>query len=188
MPRRAAAPNHIYQLKISLRDSKPPIWRRIEVADTTTLAQLHQIVQAIMGWYDYHLHQFELGQVSYGVPDPDYFHEVRDERRFKLNQLISEPKQKLSYEYDFGDSWDHTILLEKVLAPKPGVVYPRCTAGRRACPPEDVGGIWGYEAFLEAISDPAHPQHAELREWAGDEFDPEVFDLAAINAALQAIA
>jgi hypothetical protein len=186
MPRKAAAPKRIYQLKITLKDSKPPIWRRVEVSDDSTLATLHAIIQAAMGWTDSHLHMFSIGRTSYGVPDPDYDDEdVRDERRVKLNQLLTEPKQKLSYEYDFGDSWTHVVLLEQVREPEPGVAYPRCTAGKRACPPEDCGGVWGYADFLTAITDPEHPEHDELREWAGGEFDPEGFDLAEIDAALR---
>jgi hypothetical protein len=185
MPRRSAPSGQIYQLKITLKDSKPPIWRRVEVSDTVTLAQLHQIIQAAMGWYDSHLHQFTLGRVHYGVPDPDDFEEVRDERRVRLNQILTGPKQNLMYEYDFGDGWEHVVLLEKVLSPDHGVVSPRCTAGKRACPPEDCGGVWGYESFLDAIRDPAHPDHEEMLEWVGGEFDPELFDLAEVNKALR---
>ncbi|NTV64391.1 MAG: plasmid pRiA4b ORF-3 family protein [Oscillochloris sp.] len=184
MPRKAAAPARIYQLKITLKDSKPPIWRRVEVSDSVTLGKLHDIIQTAMGWGDCHLHMFTLGLVSYGVPDPSYDEDVRDERRAKLNQLLTEPKQKLSYEYDFGDSWTHVVLLEQVREPEPGVRYPRCTAGKRACPPEDCGGIWGYADFVEAVTDPEHPEHDELLEWAGGEFDPELFDLDEVNAAL----
>ncbi|NNJ11666.1 plasmid pRiA4b ORF-3 family protein [Chloroflexales bacterium ZM16-3] len=186
MPRKAAAPKRIYQLKITLKDSKPPIWRRVEVPDDSTLATLHAIIQAAMGWTDSHLHMFSIGRTTYGVPDPDYDDEdVRDERRVKLNQLLTEPKQKLSYEYDFGDSWTHVVLLEQVREPESGVAYPRCTAGKRACPPEDCGGVWGYADFLAAITDPEHPEHDELLEWAGGAFDPEDFDLAEIDAALR---
>lgn len=185
MPRKAAAaPSRVYQLKITLKESKPPIWRRVEVADDITLARLHQIIQAAMGWTDSHLHMFSVGRVSYGVPDPDYDEDVRDERRHRLSQLLIAPKQKVSYEYDFGDSWTHEVLLEKVLPPEPGATYPRCTAGKRACPPEDCGGVWGYADFLEAIADPEHPEHEELLEWVGGEFDPEQFEIAEANAAL----
>jgi hypothetical protein len=182
MPRKPTAPTRVYQLKITLKDSKPPIWRRVEVSDSVTLDKLHAIIQAAMGWTDSHLHMFTLGRVSYGVPDPNYDEDVRDERRAKLNQLLTEPKQKLSYEYDFGDSWTHVVLLEQVREPEPGVRYPRCTAGKRACPPEDCGGIWGYASFLEIIADPEHPEHDEMLEWAGGEFDPELFDLEEVNA------
>lgn len=186
-PRAAAAPGRVYRLKITLKGSKPPIWRRVELADDITLARLHRIIQAAMGWTDSHLHMFSVGRTSYGVPDPDYDEDVRDERRVRLSQLLTAPKQKLSYEYDFGDSWTHEVLLEQALAPEPGVRYPRCTAGKRACPPEDCGGVWGYAEFVEAIADPEHPQHEELLEWVGGEFDPELLELDAINAELRSL-
>lgn len=187
MPKRPTAPERIYQFKITLNGSKPPIWRRIEVADTVTLARLHQILQVTMGWSDSHLHQFMIGGISYGLPDPDNEQEVRDERKVKLSQLLSAPKQALRYEYDFGDGWEHQIVLEKVLVPAPDVNYPRCTAGKRACPPEDCGGIWGYADFLEAIADANHPEHDELLEWVGGAFDPEQFDSTAVNQELQRV-
>ena len=186
MPRRSSAtPSQIYQIKITLRDSKPPIWRRLDVPDTMTLAQLHHVIQAAMGWADYHLHQFTVNGVEYGVPHPDDWNEVRNEKSVKLSQFVTGPKFKFTYEYDFGDSWEHIILVEKVLPPEPGVDYPRCITGKRACPPEDCGGVWGYASFLEAISDPDHPEHEELLEWVGGEFDPEAFDCAVVNEALR---
>lgn len=184
-PRKAAAPSRVYQLKITLTGLKPTIWRRVEVADDVTLAKLHQIIQVAMGWIDSHLHMFSFGRVSYGVPDPDYDEDVRDERRYKLSQLLVAPKEKLLYEYDFGDSWTHEVLLEKVLPPEPGATYPRCTAGKRACPPEDCGGVWGYAEFVEAIADPEHPEHDELLEWVGGEFDPAAFDVDEVNVGLR---
>lgn len=184
-PRKTTAPSRVYQLKVTLMGLKPPIWRRVEVADDSTLAKLHQIIQAAMGWTDSHLHMFAGGGESYGVPHPDDESDIHDERRVKLSQLLTAPKQKLSYEYDFGDSWTHEVLLEKVLPPEPGATYPRCTAGKRACPPEDCGGVWGYADFVEAIADPEHEQHEELLEWVGGEFDPEAFDMAETNAALR---
>jgi hypothetical protein len=187
MPRKAAAPDRVYQLKITLKDSKPPIWRRVEVADDITLARLHRIIQVAMGWTDSHLHLFSLGRTDYGVPHPDDGGETRDERRYKLNQLLTAPKQKLSYEYDFGDSWTHEVLLEQVREPEPGATYPRCITGKRACPPEDCGGVWGYAEFVEAIADPEHPEHDELLEWVGGEFDPAAFDVAAVNAELRGL-
>jgi hypothetical protein len=191
MPRKAAPPGRIARLKIALRDSKPPIWRRVEVPETITLPKLHQVIQIVMGWQDYHLHQFivgGLGGISYGVPDPDDFYEVRDERRARLNQLLRAPKEKLVYEYDFGDSWEHVVLLEALLELEPGAVYPRCITGKRACPMEDCGGIWGYASFLEAIQDLQHPEHETMLEWVGGEFDPEAFDLQQVNDALRAVA
>jgi hypothetical protein len=176
----------IYQIKVTLKGSKPPIWRRIQVSCNTTLAELHHILQAVMGWWDYHLHQFIVGRTYYGVPDPNYddFMDMRDESEVRLNQIADEGS-KFIYEYDFGDSWEHVLLVEKVLEPEPGQQYPVCIKGKRARPPEDVGGIWGYEEFLEAIRDPDHSEHDEYLEWVGGEFDPEAFNLDEINAALR---
>jgi hypothetical protein len=179
----------IYQIKITLEDSKPPIWRRLLVRSDTSLGKLHLIIQAAMGWWDEHLHQFIVGRTYYGIPDPDYLDdmEMRDESRVKLSQIVSGEGFKFRYEYDFGDDWLHQVLVEKILPPEPGQTYPVCIKGRRACPPEDVGGIWSYADFLEAIHDPEHPEHEEYVEWIGDEFDPEAFDLAAVNEALKAL-
>ena len=180
----------IYQIKVTLDYSKPPIWRRILVRSDITLGELHDIIQAVMmGWADYHLHQFIVGETYYSVPDPDYegFLEMRDESRVKLNQIVTGEKFKFRYEYDFGDSWLHNLLVEKVLPPEPDQPYPACIKGKRACPPEDVGGIWGYYMFLEAIQDPDHPEHADYLEWVGGEFDPKAFDLDEANEALRAL-
>jgi hypothetical protein len=175
----------IYQIKVTLCDSKPPIWRRILVPGDITLAKLHRILQAVMDWTDSHLHQFIVGEVYYGVPHPDDFVEVKSERRVRLNQVAPAEKSKFVYEYDFGDSWEHELLVEKILPPETSVRSPVCIKGRRACPPEDVGGVWGYAGFLEAIRDPNHPEHEDYLEWIGGEFDPEAFDLDEINAALR---
>lgn len=179
----------IYQIKVTLDHSQPPIWRRILVPSDITLARLHRILQAVMGWEDCHLHQFIVGQTYYGVPDPDYggWVEMRDEKRVKLNQIVPGEGFKFRYEYDFGDSWMHTLRVEKVLAPEPGQQYPACIKGKRACPPEDVGGIWGYYGFLEAIQDPDHLEHEDYLTWVGGEFDPEAFDLDEVNAVLRTL-
>jgi hypothetical protein len=186
-PKKHPAETQIYQLKITLKDSKPPIWRRVQVPSDISLAKLHWIIQEIMGWTDSHLHQFKLRDTYYGVPHPDYFHEVKDEKTARLNQLVSRPKAKLVYEYDFGDSWEHEIVLEKALPPEPGVQYPVCITGKRACPPEDCGGVWGYAGFLEAVQNPDHPEHGDMMEWIGGSFDPEAFDLDAVNRALRRV-
>lgn len=184
----------IYQLKVTLKHSSPPIWRRIQVPGDITLAKLHHILQAtMMGWEDYHLHQFVVGDlrdrrasVYYGQPTPDDWGiELQDERQVKLKQVAPREKIKFIYEYDFGDNWEHELLVEKILPPEPGVTYPRCLKGKGACPPEDVGGVWGYYSFLEAIQDPNHPEHEDMLDWIGGEFDPEAFDLDEINQALQ---
>lgn len=178
----------IYQIKVTLKHSQPPIWRRIQVPADVSLARLHRILQAVMGWEDYHLHQFIVDGEYYGEPHPDYEvwgPEMRDERRFTLEQLVPEEGLKFRYEYDFGDGWEHELLVEKILPAEPGASYPRCIKGKRACPPEDVGGVWGYADFVEVIRDPDHPEHEEWLEWVGGEFDPEAFDLEEVNAGLK---
>jgi hypothetical protein len=180
----------IYQIKVTLEYSKPPIWRRIQVPGDANLRKLHRVLQEVMGWSDYHLHRFIVGEAYYGEPHPDYEDfgfQLRDEKRVKLAQIVPGEKFKFFYEYDFGDGWEHQLLVEKILPPEPGVHYPRCLKGKRACPPEDVGGVWGYDSFLEAIRDPDHPEHDDMLEWIGGEFDPEAFDLDEINAALKGI-
>jgi hypothetical protein len=177
----------IYQLKVTLIGAQPPIWRRFLVADTTTLAQLHEVLQVVMGWTNSHLHHFIIDDEFYGMPLDDDLGDMRtkDEARFKLNQFVSGKGFRFGYEYDFGDSWEHDLVIEKILPAEKGGQYPVCVAGKRACPPEDVGGIWGYQDFLKAISDPRHPEHAEMREWIGGDFDPERFNLNAVNAGLR---
>jgi len=175
----------IYQIKVTLKDSKPPIWRRLLVPANITLYKLHQIIQTAMGWAGYHLHQFTIFGEYYGDPEDDEFGDLgtKNEKRHKLSGVASEGF-KFDYEYDFGDGWEHSILVEKILTPDKGTHYPLCIKGRRACPPEDVGGIWGYEEFLEAIQDPSHPQHDDYLEWVGGEFDPTECDLEEINEML----
>jgi hypothetical protein len=161
----------------------------VQVRSDITLAKLHRIIQATMGWYDSHLHQFIVSRNYYGVPSRDSFldEDLKDERKVPLKQILSKPKQKVTYEYDFGDGWEHEILLENVLAREPGVRYPHCIGGVRACPPEDCGGVGGYEDFLAAIRDPNHEEHDEYLEWIGGAFDPEEFELDEVNAALRQI-
>jgi hypothetical protein len=175
----------VYQFKVTLNGIKPPIWRRIQVRSDTTLYELHQILQVVMGWSDYHLHQFVISGVYYGTPDPEFDFEIKNEKRVKLKQVISEVKKKFIYEYDFGDSWEHVILLEKILPLDRDATYPICLAGKRACPPEDCGGIQGYYDFLEAIQNPKHPEHDEMLEWVGGSFDPEEFDPNVLNQEIK---
>lgn len=178
----------IYQLKITLVDAKPPIWRRVQVSSDITLAKLHKIIQAAMGWYDCHLHEFEIHGQAYGQPMPELdFADIKSDRTLRLNQFVTGEKFKFPYLYDMGDGWEHRILVEKVLPPDPEVRYPICIKGKRACPPEDCGGIWGYAEFLEAIRDPQHPEHDSMVEWIGGDFDSEAFDLDAHNRQLQKI-
>ena len=175
----------IYQVKITLGGTSPPIWRRIQVSSNISLSRFHNIIQIVMGWDGSHLHQFIINGVYYGVPHLDYDLEMKNESRVKLNQVISAEKAKFIYEYDFGDSWEHIILLEKILPPVSGVDYSICLKGKRACPPEDCGGVWGYESLLETIQNPAHPEHEEMLEWVGGSFDPEAFDTEQINLDLK---
>ncbi len=175
---------HVYQMKVTLEDISPPIWRRIQVANDTTLGRLHRILQVIMGWSDYHLHEFIIGGVSYGVPDKESMSDMKSEKNVRLSQVVSGEGTKLTYIYDFGDYWRHKILVERILPPEPNTRYPICIKGKRACPPEDCGGPGGYYEFLEAIQDPNHPEHEDMLEWIGGSFDPEAFDLDEINSRL----
>ena len=175
-----------YQIRVSLDRIRPPIWRRIVVPGGTTLATLHEVLQIVMGWEDYHLHQFTIAGKRYGDREHDVEGELGfiDERRHTLRQLSLAERVPFAYEYDFGDGWEHTLVVEKIVPSEEGSRYPVCLAGKRACPPEDVGGVWGYEAYLEALQDPSHPDHEDLLAWRG-EFDPEAFSVQAVNAALR---
>jgi len=176
----------IYQIKIALDGIRPPIWRRVQVPAEMTLADLHDVIQLAMGWEDCHLHEFQIGHDRYGVlMDDDFGSDLdADEAEVRLADEITREKAKFRYTYDFGDDWRHTLTVEKILEADPNVAYPVCLTGKRACPPEDCGGPWGYESLLEAKKHPKDPRCAELLEWAGD-FDPEAFDLNAVNTRLQ---
>ena len=139
-----------------------------------------------MGWTDSHLHGFRAGRDSYGVPDPNFPGDFNNERNVRLNKIADEG-DTIIYDYDFGDSWEHDLKIEKLLPPEPGAHYPRCLKGSRACPPEDCGGPWGYQNLLDALKDPKHENHEEMLEWFGDGLDPEAFDLDDINEALKHI-
>jgi len=186
-PRKQQTNPSIYQLKITLQDVRPPIWRRVQVDSDTTLSKLHRIIQASMGWTNSHLHAYLIEGVEYGQPMPDYDFDVRNEQRVKLSQVAAGERFKFLYTYDMGDSWEHEILVEKVLPADPQVRYPLCLAGKRACPPEDCGGPWGYAAFLDAIRNSDHPEHEDMLEWVGGEFDPEAFDGEAVNRMLRRV-
>lgn len=174
----------IYQIKVSLVGLKPPVWRRILVPSTITLEKMHDVLQISLGWTDSHLHQFVVGRRCYGVPDPDFRDSMVDEQGVRLSQLLKKEKDSLRYDYDFGDGWEHKVQLEKVLPFDPDITLPRCIKGRRACPPEDVGGTWGYEEFLKGLADPSHPEHAMYVEWIGGTFDSEDFSADEVNELL----
>jgi hypothetical protein len=177
-------PTSVHQLKVTLTGIRPPIWRRLQVSSSINLRRLHDVLQAAMGWTQSHLYLFEVGDVEFGEPDEEFGMPIRSAKATPLRKIAPQPGAVFRYEYDFGDSWQHRIEVEKVLPPEPGASYPRCLAGKRACPPEDVGGIWGYEEFLQAIRDPEHEEHTAMLEWAGGAFDPEAFDRQAVNEEL----
>lgn len=178
-------PDDIFQLRVTLTDIRPPIWRRLLVPQDIRLPRLHSILQAAMGWTDSHLHVFKVGDVRFGEPDDEYLPGPVDYRDVTLNQIVPYKGSTCSYEYDFGDSWEHQIEVEEEL-PVESVVdaLPRCLAGERACPPEDSGGTPGYARLLEALSDPDDPEHDEYRVWAGRQFQPEAFDIDRVNRRL----
>jgi pRiA4b ORF-3-like protein len=178
------APTSVHQLKVTLTGIRPPVWRRLQVANTINLRRLHDVIQEAMGWTQSHLYLFTVGGVEFGEPDPGGFIEYRSARAASLQKVAPAVGATFRYTYDFGDDWEHRIVVEKVLPPEPGAIYPRCLAGRRACPPEDVGGVWGYAEFLDAIHDPKHPEHETMTEWIGEPFDPAAFDLQAVNERL----
>jgi hypothetical protein len=189
--KKQAVPAQIYQLKVTLKAIRPPIWRRFQVPGNITLARLHRILQEVMGWTDTHLHEFTLHGIRYGIPDSafdDPFDRgANDERRSRLAEVCPNAGKSFSYMYDFGNGWNHQIRIEKILDPVPGIRYPLVLAGKRACPPEDCGGPWGYADFLEAIHDPGHERHQELLDWIGGKFDPEEFDLELINRHIKLV-
>ncbi|HUV44440.1 MAG TPA: tetratricopeptide repeat protein [Dehalococcoidales bacterium] len=180
-----------YQIKVTLKGSKPPIWRRLQVPGDISLHNLHLTVQVAMGWTNSHLYRFDIEGEQYGEPHPkDKLHGLarRNSRTTKLSRVVPMGKSKFIYEYDFGDGWEHQIVVEKILPAQAGVSYLVCMTGRRACPPEDCGGVWGYARLLELFSDPTHEEYDEMREWLGGDFNPEEFDLEGTNDALKYLA
>ena len=177
----------LYQLNVTLRDIHPPVWRRIQVWEDTTLAQLHTTLQIVMGWEDYHLHQFVIDRRLYSVPDPDdamYEHKVIDESRVPLGEVVPRVGTQFAYLYDFGDNWKHDLMLEAILLPEITAQYPTCIGGERRTPPEDVGGTHGYEEYLAVLADPEHEEHDNMLQWRGP-FDPETFSPAQVNQGLR---
>ncbi len=178
-------PDDVFQLRVSLIDVEPPVWRRLLVAQDVTLPRLHSILQAVMGWTNSHLHQFKVGDVCFAEPQNEFEPGPIDYRRIALNQIAPRRGSTCVYEYDFGDSWEHFIEVEDEL-PTDTVrgPVPRCLGGERACPPEDCGGPLGYAEFLEAIRNPQHPEHDDYLGRADAEFDPERFHVDRVNRAL----
>ena len=166
---------------VTLQDVRPPIWRRFTVRDDITLLKLHKLLQIIMGWTDSHLHEFVAGGKHLSRPEFELPSPQGDESRVRLRDVLRKPSDHLVYKYDFGDGWEHVIVLEETPAHEPRARYPVILGGKRACPPDDCGGPPGYAHLLQVLTKPDHPEHAELREWAGDRFDPERFDVMALN-------
>lgn len=178
----------LYQLKISLKWSKPPIWRRVVVRGDMTLDRLHDIIQIAMGWTDSHLHQFIVGsgfaRTYYGRPDPEFAdmgNKTLNEKRHSVADLAPAAKRKFIYEYDFGDGWQHDVVVEKILPPDSTFMHPVCLGGANACPPEDCGGMGGYYNLLEILTDPKHPEHDDMKEWIGDDLNAEKFNAKDVN-------
>jgi len=161
-----------YQLKVTLLHSAPPIWRRFEVSHDLTLRKLHNILQVVMGWENDHLYGFYQGRKPLS-------------NSLRLFQAASRARSKFVYLYDMGDGWEHEIVVEKVVKDREGKSHPVCLEGLRACPPEDCGGIYGYDEMLDALKDPKHPDREHWLEWIGDDFDAEAFDLDAVNRRLK---
>lgn len=183
----AIIPN-IYQLKITLDHIKPKIWRSLQVRSDVKLTKLHEIIQIVMGWENYHLYAFHVRGIDYTDPESieDDIYEMghRDGSKVKLSDVLPDVGGKILYRYDFGDNWEHTIELEKILDPVPGERYPVCLDGARSCPREDCGGIGGYAELLRVLADPEDEEHEEMRQWAGKGWDPKRFDIGIVNIGL----
>ena len=181
----------IYQLKIILIGTKPPVWRRLQVPGNANLGWLHAVLQVAVGWTNSHLHQFKVGGAFYSDPRHHFAEyegdpEILDESKFTLQELAPRAKDSFGYEYDFGDSWEHEITVEKILTPDAkAATAALCLDGARACPPEDCGGIWGYANLLKILKDRKPPEHKDMKEWVGGSFNSEAFDVAKTNLWLR---
>lgn len=179
----------IARLKITLDDMEPAVIRRVEAPFDIRLDRLHLLIQAAMGWTNSHLYELRAGDVGWGMLDPDCPDGPLDARKARLADVVEDIGTKtLRYIYDFGDGWEHTIKIERLGDPEPGAIYPRLIEVRGRCPPEDVGGPWGYGELLEAIADPKHERHAEFKEWVAEDFDPQVVDAKWLADEVAALA
>ena len=182
----AAAAAPLVQLHIELRRVEPPVWRRFQVPELLTLAKLHAVLQIVMGWTNSHLHEFNIAGQRYGIPDDEGFDDLPmiDERRARLAQFTGSGLKRFTYTYDFGDSWDHDLRVEQRLARDPATPPIICLDGGNRCPPEDVGGSYGYAEFLKVLRNPRHEEYADMVTWAGGVFDPTTFAIDAVNRQL----
>ena len=181
----------IARLKITLDNVKPAVLRRVEVPFNIRLDRMHLTIQAAMGWTNSHLYEIRAGDVGWSTPYPeeDWDGDFLDARKARLGAVLEDVGTKtLKYLYDFGDGWEHTIKIERLIDLEPGVLYPRLVEVSGRCPPEDVGGPWGYGEFLEAIKDPKHERHSEFTEWIGDDYDPVAVDPEWLTAEVAALA
>ena len=177
----------LYEIKVALMDLEPAIWRRVHVPRDITLGSLHLVIQTAMGWEDDHLHEFVIGRKRYGpmMPNPFGLESAPvDEDIVHLNGVAKPPKAKFEYHYDFGDDWRHEIRIEREIESESGKRQARCIAGENACPPEDSGGPYSYPDLVAILADVQHEEHAEMREWIGEDFDPQQFDLASTDRRL----
>ena len=179
----------IARLKITLDHVEPVAVRRIEVPVDIKLSDLHLVIQAAMPWWNYHLYEFRARNHCWGLPDPDFdwadTRRVLPAKRSSLADLVEATGARaFKYLYDFGDGWEHKVRIEKTCEPAPDAIYPRLIEASGRCPPEDVGGPWGYAEYLEAMADPSHERHAEMVAWRGPNFDPNVVDVAGIEKEL----
>lgn len=179
-----------FQFRLSLIDSDPEIWRRVLVPEDYTLGELHYVIQIAMGWNDEHLHGFRLKNQTFGPKGANAFVEDKDEDDVRLNDVFSKRGSKIIYEYDFGDSWEHVVELEKVIDSDSNNPLPICTEGEYACPPEDIGGVWRYNSIVRALNsenfeDEDGESDSDLLEWFDEDFSPERFDLDTVNQQLR---
>jgi len=177
----------VIQLRVRLEEVEPPVWRRVLVPGRAKLSQLHDIFQAAMGWTNSHLHSFTIGDTLYGMQADDYPEEELDETEYTVTEVLRGNVGQFVYEYDFGDSWTHEVVVEDTTWSPYTLKFGVCLDGQGACPPEDVGGTGGYEHFLEALADPLHEEHDSMLVWVGHKFDPAEFSVAEANAALQRV-
>ena len=187
--KKIASSQNIYQIKVTLLGTKPPIWRRLLVPASMTLAKLHDVLQTAMGWAGGHMHEFRTADRHFGIPDPEdrsMGMQVENERSIRLSSVLRSAGAKLIYTYDFGDNWEHAVVLERLLPAQLSLdlEYPICIDGKLACPPDDCGGIPGYYELIEALADPEHDRHEEISEWISDGFDPQAFSVENVNRML----